>query len=179
MRQYLSAIVLVAACGLLLPDARGARPVAQPRLSEIRVLDANGEAVDRLIDGASVRLHLDIDRPSDSDQLAQFALDGSSAPIASCSLKRGSENCETEPLSTLGWYWSDAGDPFPDRSITASLERSGPIATVAIQVGPRPVVLVHGFASTWEAWTRYLGPSGYLAPQGLASPSATARPRAR
>lgn len=168
MRQVLSAIMLVAANGLFLPDARTAQPLTQPSLAEIRVLNAKGEAVDRLTDGASIRLRLDMERPPDSDQVARFALDGSQASIASCSLNKGSNSCTTEPFTTLGWYWSDAGDPSPGRTITASLDGLSPMAAVPIQMGARPVVMVHGFASTWEAWTRYVGPSGYLASQDLA-----------
>jgi pimeloyl-ACP methyl ester carboxylesterase len=40
-------------------------------------------------------------------------------------------------------------------------------AAGAQTAGPRPVVMVHGFGSSWEAWANYLGPEGFLAQHGI------------
>ena len=43
-----------------------------------------------------------------------------------------------------------------------------PTFPAVAQVSPgRPVVMVHGFNATWQAWEPYLGPEGYLASVGL------------
>lgn len=161
-------LALAVAGGLLLLDPGLARFGTQPSAAEIQVLDAKGAVVNGLVDGATVRLRLDLHQASASDQLVQFDLAGSPSSIASCPLKQGAESCETESFTTLGWYWSDTGNASPTRTIAANVGTSAPIGSLSIQVRPRPVVMVHGFSSTWEAWTQYLGPSGYLTAQGLA-----------
>ena len=60
------------------------------------------------------------------------------------------------------------GSPHSVRTVHATAEADETLGvSQAVQVGPRPVVLVHGFISSWETWNRYLGPDGYLASLGL------------
>ena len=167
MRLSWMALRLGLAGGLVLSYPSPTLAVYQPAAPEIQVLDAEGSRVDRITDGDQIRLSLALLPPSGTDRLVQFSLDGHSSPVATCALDKEEQGCQTPPFETLGWYWSDSGAASPSRSITAEVNGTAPIGPTSLHVAPRPVVMVHGFASSWEAWIRYLGPSGYLAESGL------------
>lgn len=168
MRRPDLTLALILLVGVILSIPAPARGALQPGPAEIEVLGADGSPVNRITDGNTIRLRLVLPQPSGADRSVPFMLAGRRSPIATCPLARGEGSCETEALFSLGWYWSEDGAPSPIRRITADLGDSTEVGAVSLQVDPRPVVMVHGFASSWEAWKRYLGASGYLASQGLA-----------
>jgi pimeloyl-ACP methyl ester carboxylesterase len=86
--------------------------------------------------------------------------------VGSCTIPSGDVTCTTEQFPALGWYWDSSGTGQATRIVQAIALQ--PVASSQpILVAPRPVVMVHGFISSWETWNLYLGDSGYLASIGL------------
>lgn len=132
----------------------------------IDVLRRDGSTAHRVTDGDTLRLRVTLAETAASPQTVDFARPGG-ASLASCTIEMGQAACETAPFSSLGWYWESAGHPGQP-SLEARRHNSAEIlAGAVLEVSPRPVVMVHGFASSWQAWVNYLGPSGYLAAQGI------------
>ncbi len=96
-----------------------------------------------------------------------FYLRGLPAPVASCAVKSGEKSCATSPFSASGWYWNPDGVAQPNRVLSASSSGETLKGELSVEVRPRPVVMAHGFASSWETWGKYLGPQGFLASLGL------------
>jgi pimeloyl-ACP methyl ester carboxylesterase len=132
----------------------------QPLLS---VLTPDGATISHIADGDTVKLRLQLSRPTAQAASIEFLLAGNATPIAACVIAAGDSHCETAELTTLGWYWDDGGTPLPTRL----LQTSDQSAAMPITIAPRPVVFVHGFGATWEAWQFYLGENGYLARVGI------------
>lgn len=133
---------------------------------QVQVLDRQGDQVNRITDGDTIRIRVSLAQPTSQATPLDLSLVGVAQPVATCTVAAGGASCTTESVAALGWYWEDGGRPSPTRTIEA---KTGDVAigAVTIQVAPRPVVMVHGFASSWQAWVNYLGPSGYLAGNGL------------
>jgi len=146
-----------------------AAPLPAPvSAAQLLVLGNDGTPLTRLTDGDMVRLQLTLPEPSSQALPVAFSLEASDQPLVGCTIAEGSSDCMTEAFATLGWYWRPDGTSSPRRSITAGLSSGGDvIAAAMIEIAPRPVVMVHGFSSTWEAWVNYLGPSGFLAADGI------------
>ncbi len=145
-----------------------APPPARVSAASLQVLGEDGVPLSRLTDGDLVRLQLTLPEPSSQAVPVSFFLEGSDPPLAECTILESATECKTESFATTGWYWQPDGTASPNRSILAEQGSGGDvIATAAIDISPRPVVMVHGFSSSWEAWVNYLGPSGYLAADGL------------
>jgi pimeloyl-ACP methyl ester carboxylesterase len=135
----------------------------------LQVVGDDGAPLSRLTDGDPVRLRLMLPEPSSQAFPVVFSLEGSDQPVAECTILQGAADCESPAFATTGWYWQAGGIAAPSRSVLAKASDSdGVIAAATIEIAPRPVVMVHGFSSSWEAWVNYLGPSGYLAADGLA-----------
>ena len=133
----------------------------------LTILDQNGQSISQLTDGDTIRLRLVL--PSAAGQTTQvtFLFEGTETFLAECTLPLGKTTCESESLASLGWYWDRNGAPQASRIITARADGKQLASSAPLQVTPRPVVMVHGFSSTWEAWVNYSGPSGYLAAVGV------------
>lgn len=138
-----------------------------PASGQIQVLDRQGTPVDRLTDGDEIRIRVTLAQPVNQETPIELSLGGFAPPPANCTIRAAEAGCTTKPLTALGWYWEDAGRSSPNRTIDANASVAS-IGSVTIRVAPRPVVMVHGFASSWQAWVNYLGPSGYLASNGVA-----------
>jgi pimeloyl-ACP methyl ester carboxylesterase len=136
--------------------------------AEVVVLDRAGKPTERLTDGDAIRLGLRLPEAAPQAATVLFQLDGT-LPVAECSLAQGQSSCQSASFASLGWYWDPGGLARPSRELSAGYSSVGgsSLARLAITVRPRPVVLVHGFASSWEAWARYVGPDGYLAGVGI------------
>lgn len=120
-----------------------------------------------LTDGDRVQLEVRLAAPSTAPLEIVFSPGGEDGIMASCTVPAGGDSCRSDPLLTLGWRWS-GGAARPEVVITARDPDGNTAGTSApITVRPRPVVMVHGFISTWETWKPYLGPGGYLAEAGL------------
>jgi len=143
------------------------RPPVQTPAPQIQVLDRDRAAVTGLTDGDMIRLRLELSEPSDTQAEVMFQLEGSTSSLPGCNIDQGGRDCETQPFYALGWYWTETGLPSPRRTLQARVAGLPEIGTVSVQMAPRPVVMVHGFSSSWEAWVNYLGPSGYLEADGL------------
>jgi pimeloyl-ACP methyl ester carboxylesterase len=134
---------------------------------QIQVLDWQGTSVDRLTDGDTIRIRVTLTQPVSQETPIELHTGGFAPPLAICTIRAAEAGCTTEPLAALGWYWEATGRSSPSRTIEANSGATS-IASFTLRVAPRPVVMVHGFASSWQAWVNYLGPSGYLASNGLA-----------
>lgn len=140
--------------------------VSAQTTGQLLVLDRAGDGVTTVTDGNTIRLALEL-----PDAVAQatpilFYLDTDTQAIGECQIPAGQKGCITAPFPALGWYWNNEGQIAPERTLFATtLRRNFAVATV--NVLPRPVVMVHGFASDFTGWQEYLGPSGYLARIGL------------
>jgi pimeloyl-ACP methyl ester carboxylesterase len=139
----------------------------QVSAGEITVLDRSRSPVSRITDGDQMRLRIMLAEDVQEPLPFQFTLDGAGPTIANCTIPAGSDQCETEPFTSLGWHWQHGGKAASNRSIRASSAGQQMDLSTEIQVVTRPVVLVHGFSSSWEAWVNYLGPDGFLARTGL------------
>ncbi len=109
-----------------------------------------------------------LQRPAIEDLSVDFSLGSGATRVASCTILQHATACETEPLFAFGWYWSAADSTAATRTLNVRAEDAlGLLAETTVEVAPRPVVMVHGFSSTWDAWANYLGPAGYLAQSGI------------
>ena len=167
MRLGIIAVVLTLASGQPFHPQALLRPPVQTPGPQIQVLKGDGAAVTGLTDGDVIRLRLELSEPSDTQAEVMFQLEGSTSSLPGCSIGQGGRDCETRPFYALGWYWTETGLPSPSRTLQARVAGSPPMGTVSVQVAPRPVVMIHGFSSSWGAWVNYLGPSGYLQADGL------------
>jgi pimeloyl-ACP methyl ester carboxylesterase len=139
---------------------------ASAAAGRIDVLRRDGSIARRFTDGDTLRLRVTLPEAAASSLAVDFSRSGGTA-LAGCTIETGQAACETGPFSSLGWYWDAPGDPGR-ASIEARRRDSGDVlAGAVLEVSPRPVVMVHGFASSWEAWINYLGPDGYLAARTL------------
>jgi pimeloyl-ACP methyl ester carboxylesterase len=143
-------------------DAHG--QTASPQIS---LLDRAGKSVTSIVDGNRIQLRLKLDAAVEAETKIDFTSPGLTKLIAECAVPAGSDSCETTPFSALGWYWNPDGRPTPERTITASINGTQPEESLTIAVKPRPVVMVHGFNSSYKTWTAYLGSEGFLAELGL------------
>jgi pimeloyl-ACP methyl ester carboxylesterase len=134
---------------------------------EVVVHDRDGSPVTKITDGDLIRIRFTLASKAQDSLTVDFSLQGSAAPVASCEIPGGADRCETDLFLTLGWHWGAGGQAQGDRIIQASGVGIPAGLNASIQVAPRPVVMVHGFASTWEAWVNYLGPDGFLQAIGV------------
>jgi pimeloyl-ACP methyl ester carboxylesterase len=135
--------------------------------AKIEVLDRAGQPAVKITDGDLIQLRLTLAQKATQTVAVSFWLDKPQASIAECQISPNQAACETAPFRSLGWFWGQDGLSQSTRTILAeSASLDGQVST-SVQVAPRPVVMVHGFISNWEAWTNYLGPSGYLATVGV------------
>lgn len=134
--------------------------------AQLTILDRRGEPTAQITDGDLVRLRLDLPQQAGQSTPVVFSLDGPDVVVAGCTIPAGSRRCESEPFASLGWHWS-AGAPAANRNVQALVQGGALLASAPLQVAARPVVMVHGFSSSWQAWQNYLGPDGFLAAIGV------------
>ena len=130
--------------------------------AEITLLDRDLSPVNEITDGDRVSLRIQLGENVKTPLLVQFELKDTDFGVAICTIPAGKRDCQTEPFLSLGWRWSSEANPG-SQLVLASGPGIPQGLEMSVQVKPRPVVLVHGFSSSWEAWTNYLGPQGYLA----------------
>ena len=174
MRQLTNVIL---ALFILIPQNIGfsSNQQAQSENIKIQVFNLEHQSISTLIDGNSIQLSIDMGIPVKLESRVDFLVSGKETPVESCVIKVGQSHCASVYFSTLGWYWNQDGSQRPQLVIHPQLNNQqiggdslGELEySLTISVLPRPVVLVHGFNSTWQAWTNYLGSAGYLASLGL------------
>jgi len=152
----------VLAVAVLVPLAAAAQA---PALS-LTVFDREGRAITSGVDGNHLVLRAALDRPARQSTAVTFARDGGPTALARCTIARGTTQCDSPPIATLGWYWTDAGTPQALQTLRARSRDLHAGATLA--VSSRPVVLVHGLLSNAATWTAYTRPEGFLARIGVA-----------
>ncbi|MEI7845094.1 MAG: alpha/beta fold hydrolase [Chloroflexota bacterium] len=140
---------------------------AQSGMATIQLLDRNTVEIHRLVDGNRVQLRITLSTPAETASEVAFFLDGQALPVGTCSLKAGDKSCSSPLVDSLGWYWGVDRIAHPARVLQASLNGQPILGAVEFVIKPRPVVMVHGFLSSWETWKPYLGSGGYLSLVGL------------
>ncbi len=141
------------------------KAVQQATSGQVQVLNRDGNPINELTDGNKVVLRILLDNLSASNSHVIFLI--GETQVADCVIPNGKKDCTSEPIYSLGWYWDVNGASAPQRSLRATINNIE-AANIILTIKPRPVVMVHGFASSWEAWKNYLGPLGYLAKEGIA-----------
>ena len=134
--------------------------------STLSVLDKNSTAISKLVDGDSIRLEVKTANSVDQPTAVSFSLNPDNMVVAECTIVKGTNTCQTDFINALGWYWNKNKRPQASQTIRATVGTTS-IATADVQVLPRPVVFVHGFGSSAEAWATYLGAKGFLASIGV------------
>lgn len=133
--------------------------------TNVTILDRAGQPTTQITDGDSIRLQVTVSQSADVQQVIDFLW--GDIPVDSCVISAGDTNCQTNVFPALGWYWNKNGEPQDTVNLRATNDFTHVIAQATINVKPRPVVMVHGFISNWQAWNSYLGPGGYLDSIGL------------
>jgi pimeloyl-ACP methyl ester carboxylesterase len=150
-----------------LSSASGFALAPQVSGASVEILDRSGKVATRITDGDTIRLRVALPSVASSPQNYTFKLDETSATVGTCQLGSGS-SCETDAFEALGWHWDAQGSARNERVVKA-YDASGALVAQSARMAvlPRPVVMVHGFVSSADAWKDYLGPDGYLASMGL------------
>jgi pimeloyl-ACP methyl ester carboxylesterase len=149
---------------LFLSLAATPREQASPVLA---VLDKNGVPITQMIDGDAIALQIRLANAAGQSTPVSFTLVPDNLAIGQCTIAKGSDTCRTETLPGLGWFWGKNGQAQTNRTVRANSTVTSLDVQAPIRVAPRPVVFVHGFSSSAEAWANYLGSKGYLASMGL------------
>ncbi len=138
---------------------------SQAESGSLLILDSADRPISRTTDGNSLKFEINLSANTDREQLISFFLGSNPEPVTTCTISSGAKSCRSEPVSSLGWYWLLEA---PLEVAFSARDTDGrTIAAGQLILNPRPVVLVHGFNSSWQAWNKYLGPDGYLAAAGL------------
>ncbi len=143
-------------------------PAAQSNEASIVLLNSKNQATTQITDGDTVRIQVTLSQPAQGTENMFFTLEDTASVLSSCAIPAGKSSCTTDPFPALGWYWAQ-GSMQPDQTIFAGTEQGQPAfaSSQPVNVKPRPVVMVHGFISSWQTWNNYLGPEGFLASMGL------------
>ncbi|HEX2993123.1 MAG TPA: hypothetical protein VHO49_20710, partial [Anaerolineales bacterium] len=153
---------------LVLVSATGFAFEAQSGEAAITLLNRSGQPAIRITDGDIIRIQVTLPQPVAVQQAVTFTLGEASSIVGSCTIPSGDLSCMTESVPALGWYWDSAGSAHSVRTVQAFTDVNKPLGTSQpVNVGARPVVLVHGFISSWETWKQYLGSDGYLDSLGV------------
>lgn len=151
--------------GLLSPGLTPA--LGQTPSAQVWLLNAKGQPLDHLTDGDEIRLRVQLTNAVDQPMQVSFSLADSDVALGECIIPLAQASCDSPPVTTLGWRWDADGVAVEQRAVQASTNGTLLADSAVVRVAPRPVVMVHGFSSSWQAWERYLGPQGYLARIGL------------
>ncbi|MDE3089327.1 MAG: hypothetical protein KGJ80_08070, partial [Chloroflexota bacterium] len=167
MHHRIVGLVVFLFGSLLFASPLLAAPPAQDQRVTLVVLDRTNSPISRLTDGDSIKLSVKTVAKADKPTRVSFNLDTESTTIAECTIQAGSDGCQTELFSTLGWYWSQGGQPRAKRLVRVNSAELPGSATMEVQVAARPVVLLYGLQGSSDDWHNYTGSSGFLASIGL------------
>jgi len=165
MRTIQAGFRFVSIATLLLLNTRPAS--AQTQAGPISLIDKSGTPTASITDGNQIALGYALGAPVEVQTQVLFLLDGGPEPVAGCTVTAGERTCTSVSFDSLGWYWSKGGEASPVRTVQALVDGELQLGELSVEVIPRPVVMVHGFLSSWHAWDSYLGPQGYLTGIGL------------
>src|SRR5262245_23491317 len=148
------------------------KPVA-PNPATVEVLNRKSSKIESLADGDAVKLKVTLSKPSELAYVASFRFADDERQIEKCIIAVGKQSCETSVAPALGWYWGKDGKGQAERELIGESGDPGLPDTVKfsgavkMRVSARPVVLVHGLASSSTTWAEYTKQDGYLATKGL------------
>jgi pimeloyl-ACP methyl ester carboxylesterase len=162
MKNVLNGLVVVFVLAVVAFAEVGAQAGAT-----ITLLDRNNKPVISIVDGNQVSLKIELSEAVTADSQVDFLLADLDLPVASCTVPSGQRDCQSASFATLGWFWNPDGSAQPQREVSARVNGQPAGGSLNVAVGPRPVVLVHGFNANWHTWDTYLGPQGYLATVSL------------
>lgn len=165
---------------------RGAEPKSTPPPARFEFLNRQGAATEAITDGDEVRLKVAIDHEAEMATAVAFTIGEDARQVGACIIPMGKQECEVvlpalgwywskgpRPKSPAEWYWTSNGRAEIERELKAAPNDPGLPPTLKfselkkIRVAPRPVVLVHGFASNSATWKSYTGQDGWLAALGV------------
>lgn len=164
-------VVLLIAASIWPVVGKAQKPTPSP--AAFVVMNRQGASIDSLTDGDSVKFKVTLDQAHDLAIVAAFKFADDQRLLGRCIVPRGEQSCETEIQPALGWYWGKAGKPQPEREIRAESGDPGLpenmkfLGTTKLRIAPRPVVLVHGLASSAATWAAYARQGGFLSSIGL------------
>ncbi|MFN0088416.1 MAG: esterase/lipase family protein [Blastocatellia bacterium] len=190
-RQFVRDLCVVALIGasmifLARVAIRGAEPKSTPPPARFEFLNRLGAETDAITDGDEVKLKVAIDHEAEMATAVAFTIGEEARQVAACIIPMGKQGCEVtvpalgwyrskgpRPKTAAEWYWVNNGRAEIERELKAAPNDPGLPPTLKfseskkIRVAPRPVVLVHGFASNSATWKSYTGQEGWLAANGL------------
>jgi pimeloyl-ACP methyl ester carboxylesterase len=137
------------------------QPVSGQAAAGISVLGRDGQARTEITDGDGIQLRAILPAKATVTTSVEFFISGFDSAVAACTVNAGADACLSEVFPALGWYW------LPEHRLIAEVRGQPLPGEVVLEIAPRPVVMVHGFISSWETWKSYLGADGYLAGIGL------------
>lgn len=152
--------VLLAFILLSILSARYVVAAKQDVETTVTVLDRADQPTTQITDGDSIRIQAVVSQSGGVQQVIDFWW--GDIPVDSCVIPAGDTHCETNVFLALGWYWNQNGEPQSTGELLAKNDNTNVVAQTTVSVKPRPVMMVHGFISNWQAWNSYLGPGGYL-----------------
>lgn len=91
------------------------------------------------------------------------ALAAANPSSSSVTVPANSTTTATFDWDTSSLAWSSSGAPTPENTVRATLSLGGAKEDESITIRPKPVILVHGFASDYQTWAAYLGSGGFIA----------------
>ena len=147
---------------------QGFSPAAQSNEAIITILDRRNQTTTQITDGDTIHIQITLPQAVSAQETITFTLGDIALAGGSCIITSGNKSCRTDSFTSLGWHWDPNGVAQSRRVIQATnnadklIGESNPITVL-----PRPVVLVHGFVSNWQAWNSYLQPNGFLDLLGL------------
>jgi len=147
---------------------QGFSSTAQSSEATIIILNRANQATTQIMDGDTIRIQITLPQAVSAQETITFTLGNILVAGGSCIITSGSKSCTTDSFTSLGWHWDPNGVAQSARVVQAKNNAGELIGgSKPITVLPRPVVLVHGFVSNWQAWNSYVQPNGFLDSLGL------------
>ena len=165
VKSKFTRLIVLVVFALFLPGGMAA--YSQSASSEVVLLNTRGLPIDHLTDGDEIRLRITLPENAARTMQISFTLAGQGTPLGECTIEANRDRCDSDTFDTLGWSWDAGGVLMKQRAVQASAGGTILATSAPVPVMPRPVVMVHGFASDWRAWENYIGANGYLAQVGL------------
>ena len=131
----------------------GFRPAPQASVANVAIINRSGQSTARITDGDMIRLQVKLSQTFSQQEKITFTLGDQGAVVGDCIISEGGDTCQTESFLSLGWHWDAGGTAQNTRVVNAYRSGNNYLGqSDALEVLPRPVVMVHGFISTWDSW---------------------------
>lgn len=150
---------------LLVPQTSFRSEAHESDQVKVALRNRQNAPVTSITDGDLVKVTVTLTTAAMQTTEMRFELAPGNNPIAKCTIPGGAKTCDSESLSTLGWFWSAGGKSQTKRTIRAVSALTKEPVTTEVQIASRPVVMVHGFVSAAATWDLYS--KTFLPPLGL------------